>query len=76
MRSHFWPLFARIMQMQRKSSPPVTPAMAAEIRYLKKQKGLYNHQIAALFGINQGRVSEVMTGKRFPDVPPAQSSLF
>ena len=74
--SHFWTHFARILHMQRKSSPPVTPAMAAEIRYLRKQKGLYSHQIAALFGINQGRVSEVLTGKRFPNVPPAQGSLF
>jgi antitoxin component HigA of HigAB toxin-antitoxin module len=73
---HFWPQFARIMLMQSKPSPPVTPAMAAEIRYLRKQKGLFTHQIAALFGINQGRVSEVLTGKRFPDVPPAQGSLF
>jgi transcriptional regulator with XRE-family HTH domain len=64
------------MQMQRKPSPPVTSEMAAEIRYLRKQKGLFSHQIAALFGINQGRVSEVLTGKRFPDVPPAQGSLF
>jgi predicted XRE-type DNA-binding protein len=50
--------------------------MAAEIRYLKLKKGLFNHQIAALFGINQGRVSEVMTGKKYPEVPPAQGSLF
>lgn len=62
--------------MHRKPSPPVTPAMAAEIRYLRKQKGLFTHQIAAQLGINQGRVSEVLNGKRFPDVPPAQSSLF
>lgn len=62
--------------MDRKSSPPVTPQMAAEIRFLRQKKGLFNHQIAALFGINQGRVSEVLTGKRFPDVPPAQGSLF
>jgi predicted XRE-type DNA-binding protein len=62
--------------MQPKASPPVTPQMAAEIRYLKLKKGLFNHQIAALFGINQGRVSEVLTGKRHPDVPPAQGSLF
>ena len=50
--------------------------MAAEIRFLRLQKGLYNHQIAAHFGINQGRVSEVLTGKRFPDVPPAQGFMF
>lgn len=59
-----------------KASPPVTAKMAAEIRYLKQVKKLYNHQIAALFGINQGRVSEVLTGKRHPSVPPAQGSLF
>ena len=62
--------------MNRKPSLPVTPQMAAEIRFLRQQKGLYNHQIAALFGINQGRVSEVLTGKRFPEVPPAQGSFF
>lgn len=59
-----------------KPSPPITAKMAGKIRYLKKEKGLYNHQIAALFGINQGRVSEVLTGKRFPGVPPAQGDLF
>jgi DNA-binding transcriptional regulator YiaG len=62
--------------MDRKPSPPVTPEMAAEIRFLRQHKKLFNHQIAALFGINQGRVSEVLTGKRFPNVPPAQGSLF
>jgi predicted XRE-type DNA-binding protein len=25
---------------------------------------LYQHQIAALYGVNQGRVSEIATGKR------------
>lgn len=62
--------------MEPKSSPNVTAEMAAEIRYLKFMKKLYNHQIAALFGINQGRVSEVITGKRHPSVPPSQGSLF
>lgn len=62
--------------MERQSSPSVTPEMAAEIRYLKITKKLFNHQIAAYFGINQGRVSEVLTGKRFPSVPPAQGTLF
>ena len=59
-----------------KSSPPVTAKMAGQIRYLKKSKGLYNHQIASIFGINQGRVSEVLTGKKFPNVPPVQGDLF
>lgn len=62
--------------MKPTASPPVTEQMAAEIRYLKRTKGLFNHQIAALYGINQGRVSEVLTGKTFPSVPPAQRSLF
>lgn len=62
--------------MERKSSPRVTAKMAAEIRYLKFEKKLYNHQIAAIFGINQGRVSEVLTGKKYPNITPAQGFLF
>lgn len=62
--------------MKRKASPTVTSQMAAEIHFLRQNKGLYNHQIAAFFDINQGRVSEVLTGKRFPDVTPAQGSFF
>lgn len=62
--------------MKPEPSPTVTAEMAAQIRYLKNEKKLYNHQIAALFGINQGRVSEVLTGQKFPDTPPAQGSLF
>lgn len=50
-------------------SPPITPDMAAQIKKMKAS-GLFNHQIAAHFGINQGRVSEVMTGKLHPTVPP------
>jgi len=61
--------------MKRKPSPPITPEMAAQIRHLKKTKNLYNHQIAAMFGINQGRVSEVLTGKKFPNTH-SQQSLF
>lgn len=62
--------------MKPMSSPSITAEMAGKIRYLKNTKGLYNHQIAAIFGINQGRVSEVLTGKTFPNVPPAQGDLF
>lgn len=58
------------------ASPSITPEMAAQIRYLKLEKKLFNHQIAALMGINQGRVSEVMTGKLYPSVTPSQKSLF
>lgn len=61
--------------MQRKSSPPITAELAAEIKRLKAT-GLYQHQIAALLEINQGRVSEVMTGKSHANVPPAEQTAF
>ena len=62
--------------MKRTPSPRVTLKMACEIKYLKIVRGLYNHQIAALFGINQGRVSEVMTGKRYPEAQPLDQGSF
>jgi hypothetical protein len=56
----------------RRSSPPLTPEIAAEIKALWANTSLNQAQIAAhLGGINQGRVSEVVRGLRFPDVPPA-----
>lgn len=57
--------------MDRKKSTPITPELAATIKYLHKELKLYQHQIASVFGVNQGRVSEVMTGKRFPEVEAA-----
>lgn len=33
--------------------------------------GFYQHVVAAYLNDNQGRVSEVNTGKRHSDVPPA-----
>ena len=61
--------------MERKPSPPVTVELAAEIRRLRAV-GLYQHQIAAVLGLNQGRISEVLTGKTHPPEPPAEPSLF
>lgn len=57
--------------MKRKASPPITAEIAARIKQLRKTEKLYQHQIAAVVGVNQGRVSEVLSGKRHPDVPPA-----
>ncbi|MGP1283150.1 MAG: hypothetical protein ACTS1X_09255 [Parasphingopyxis sp.] len=54
----------------------MTQAVADEIRRLKNEENLYNHQIAARLNINQGRVSEVLTGKRFPEIKPDQRDLF
>lgn len=62
--------------MLRRRSTPMTQAVADEIRRLKNEENLYNHQIAARLNINQGRVSEVLTGKRFPEIKPDQRDLF
>lgn len=41
------------------------------------QRGEYQHDIAADYGLNQGRVSEINTGKRGQMAPsPEQSSMF
>ena len=62
--------------MKRKNSPQITPEMAAMIKFLVGRVGLFQHQVAAMFDINQGRVSEVMNGKRHPDVGPQASFDF
>ena len=49
----------------------LTPEVAAEIKKLAASTELFQHEIAALVKLNQGRVSEVLSGKRFPEVPPA-----
>jgi hypothetical protein len=35
------------------------------------RQGEFLHRIAADFDVNPGRISEIKTGKRFPDVAPA-----
>lgn len=60
---------------RRRRSPGVTPEMAAKIKFLLGL-GLTQHDIAARFGINQGRVSEINTGMIFPGVEPKQLDLF
>ena len=62
--------------MKRKNSNAITAEMAAKIKYLVGVIGLFQHQAAAVLGINQGRVSEVMNGKRHPNVPPQLSFNF
>jgi predicted XRE-type DNA-binding protein len=53
--------------MKRAPSVPITPELASKIKRLLAE-GLYQHQIAGLLGVNQGRVSEVNTGKSHPNV--------
>lgn len=50
----------------------MTRELAALIKKLAATTTLFQHEIAAKLGINQGRVSEVLAGKRFTDVEPAQ----
>jgi hypothetical protein len=46
-------------------SAPMTPARAQEIRRLKASyPAMSQHEIGRLTGTNQGRVSEVLAGKR------------
>ena len=49
----------------------LTPEIAAKIKKLAASTDLYQHEIAALVKLNQGRVSEVLPGKRFREIPPA-----
>jgi predicted XRE-type DNA-binding protein len=50
----------------------MTPRIAAWIKWLRlRSPDLFQHEIAAEVGINQGRVSEVLSGKRYGSVPPA-----
>ena len=56
--------------MAKRVSAPLTPELAAKIKLLDRENDLAQHEIAAMLRINQGRVSEVLTGKRFPEVQP------
>ena len=56
---------------RKRKSPRVTPEMAAKIKALLKTQ-MCQHDIAAAFRINQGRVSEINTGRCFIDVEPVQ----
>ena len=60
--------------MKSTPSPPVTPEMASYAKFLMA-KGLYQHQIASVLGVNQGRISEIKTGKLHNDAPPDQGSF-
>jgi len=58
--------------MRKRGSPPVTSEMAAHIKYLLQRGDLFQQQVAALLGLNQGRVSEIKTGLKFAEVRPAK----
>lgn len=63
---------ADIRQTKNKS-PRLTREVAGWIKWLWQNTPLNQAQISALLGaINQGRVSEVINGKRFKNVPPLE----
>lgn len=62
--------------MSKRRSPSLTAQIAALIKRLAKDTDLMQHEIAAKLGINQGRVSEVLNGKRFGEVPPSRDMPF
>ena len=49
----------------------LTPDMVPVIK-LARAKGYNYALIAAHYKINQGRIADVMKGRRFPDIPPAE----
>ncbi|WP_412048735.1 hypothetical protein ACK6D9_12225 [Hoeflea sp. Naph1] len=65
----------RITIEPNRRSPKVSADMAGRIRALYRL-GYTQHDIAAMLGINQGRVSEVVRFKVHPTVPPTQGELF
>ncbi len=59
----------------RNSSPQITPLIASQIKGLWAHSRLNQAQIAARLGeLNQGRVSEVVTGQRFSEILPADAA--
>jgi hypothetical protein len=52
----------------------LTPETVAIIKR-RLISGELQHEIAADYRINQGRISEINTGQRFAHVPPAQGGM-
>jgi len=50
----------------------VTPEIVA-VTKRARSAGYYCHEIASYFRINQGRISEINTGKRGGGIPPADA---
>ena len=54
-------------------SPKLTSETAGKIKWLWENTRMNQAQISASLGaINQGRVSEVVTGARYAEVPPLE----
>ena len=58
------------MNISKRRSPKITPEIAAKIKHLVGEEGYMQHDVAARFGVNQGRISEIMKGRIYSEVPP------
>jgi len=66
------PLFGRgFRKGKRMHDRKVTPDMVPAIKLARSLKINYS-VIASYYVINQGRIADVMKGRLFPEVPPAQ----
>lgn len=48
---------------------PLTEELASKIKTLVLLRGMAQQVVAAKLGLNQGRVSEVVNGHKYPDAP-------
>lgn len=60
--------------MKIKDTPPMTIELAAKALTLVNELKLKQHQAAAVLGVNQGRISEVINGHRFAGTPPCPTT--
>jgi hypothetical protein len=61
----------RLGDCQMATRKKLTPEQVSIIK-ARIAEGEYQHRIAADFDLNQGRISEIATGKRFASVPVAR----
>lgn len=64
---HFVNGIRRILKMA--STKKLTPKDVLDIKRRLKH-GEYQHHIAAAYGLNQGRISEIKNGHRFAEISP------
>ncbi len=52
-----------------KCANPMTEQLASRAKTMVIQLGMAQQTVAAKLGVNQGRISEVVNGSKFPGVP-------
>jgi len=52
-----------------KCANPMTEELASKAKTMVIQLGMAQQTVAAKLGVNQGRISEVVNGYKFPGVP-------